>query len=60
MNKNQVNGEVKNVAGKIQEGVGKLTGNKEQQVKGVAKQGVGKVQSAVGDLQQSAADAKRR
>ncbi len=60
MNKNQVNGEVKNVAGKIQEGVGKLTGKKEQQVKGVAKQGVGKVQSAVGDLQQSAADAKRR
>ena len=59
MNKNQVNGEVKNVAGKIQEGVGKLTGNKEQQVKGIAKQISGKAQSAVGDVQQDIKDTQR-
>ena len=34
MNKDQVKGTVKDIAGKMQEEVGKLVGNKEQQVKG--------------------------
>ena len=33
MNKNQVKGAVKEVVGKVQEEVGKLAGNNEQQVK---------------------------
>jgi uncharacterized protein YjbJ (UPF0337 family) len=60
MNKNQVKGEVKNLAGKVQEGAGKLTGSKEQQVKGLGKQIAGKAQSSVGDVQQAVSDSKHR
>jgi uncharacterized protein YjbJ (UPF0337 family) len=38
MNKNQIEGSVKDVAGKVQQKVGEATGNVNQQVKGVAKQ----------------------
>lgn len=44
MNKNQVKGTVKDIAGKVQEEVGKLTGNQEQQVKGLNKQITGKAE----------------
>ena len=42
MNKDQVKGAAKDVAGRIQEEAGKLTWNKEQQAKGLAKQVSGK------------------
>lgn len=48
MNKDQVKGVVKDVAGKVQEQAGKLVGSKEQQVKGLSKQISGKVQKGVG------------
>lgn len=35
MNQNQVKGALKDVAGKVQEEVGKLVGSKEQQAKGL-------------------------
>lgn len=54
MNKDQAKGAVKDVVGKAQEQVGKVTGNKEQQAKGVVKQGEGKVQKAYGDLKEDA------
>ncbi len=54
MNKDQAKGAVKDVVGKAQEQVGKVTGSKEQQVKGVVKQGEGKVQKAYGDLKEDA------
>ena len=38
MNKDQVKGKAKDVAGKVQEKAGELTGSEEQQVKGEAKQ----------------------
>lgn len=38
MNKYQVEGEVKDLAGKVQERVGKLIGSKELQAKGLQKQ----------------------
>lgn len=53
MNKDQVKGMAKDVAGKGQEQAGKLVGSKEQQVKGLSKQIVGKVQKGVGDVKQS-------
>ena len=53
MNKDQVKGVAKDVAGKIQEKAGKLIGSKEQQVKGLSKQISGKVQKGVGDVKES-------
>jgi uncharacterized protein YjbJ (UPF0337 family) len=56
MNKDQVKGVAKDVAGKVQEQAGKLVGSKEQQVKGLSKQISGKVQKSVGDAKQSVED----
>jgi uncharacterized protein YjbJ (UPF0337 family) len=56
MNKDQVKGAAKDVAGKVQEKSGKLVGSKEQQVKGLSKQISGKVQKGVGDAKQSIKD----
>ncbi len=53
MNLDQVKGAAKNVAGKIQQKVGELTGNKTQQAKGAAKRLVGKVQVGVGNVKQA-------
>jgi uncharacterized protein YjbJ (UPF0337 family) len=49
MNKDQVNGAVKDAAGKVQEKAGKLVGSNEQRAKGLAKQAEGKTQKAFGD-----------
>ena len=38
MNKDQVNGTFKDLAGKVQEEAGKLVGSKEQQAKGLLQQ----------------------
>jgi len=59
MNKDQVKGVAKDVAGKVQEQAGKLVGSKEQQVKGLSKQISGKVQKGVGDVKQSVEDFKK-
>ncbi len=56
MNKDQVKGVVKDVAGKVQEQAGKLVGSKDQQVKGLSKQISGKVQKGFGDAEQAAED----
>ena len=53
MNKDQVKGVAKDVAGKAQEKAGKLVGSKEQQVKGLGKQISGKVQKGIGDTKES-------
>lgn len=53
MNKDQVKGGAKVVAGKVQEQAGKLLGSKKQQVKGLSKQIAGKVQKGFGDAKQS-------
>ena len=57
MNKDQVKGTAKDIAGKAQQEVGELTGSEEQQVKGLAKQGEGKVQKGVGDAKEAVKDA---
>jgi uncharacterized protein YjbJ (UPF0337 family) len=56
MNKNQVKGTVKNIAGKIQEEVGKLVGNQGQQAKGVQKQVAGKAEKHLGNIKEVAKD----
>jgi len=60
MNKDQVKGKTKNIAGKVQEQAGKLVGSKGQQVKGLSKQIAGKVQESYGDARQSAEELDRR
>jgi uncharacterized protein YjbJ (UPF0337 family) len=59
MNRDQVKGDAKNVAGKVQQKVGELTGNKTQKAKGMAKQIEGKVQKGVGDVEQALDKADR-
>jgi uncharacterized protein YjbJ (UPF0337 family) len=59
MNKDQVKGAAKDVAGKVQEEAGKLVGSKEQQIKGLSKQISGKVQKGIGDAKQAVEDIKK-
>jgi uncharacterized protein YjbJ (UPF0337 family) len=60
MNKNQIEGSLKDVTGKVQQKVGEATGNTRQQVKGVAKQIEGKVQKGVGDVEQAVDNSAKR
>jgi uncharacterized protein YjbJ (UPF0337 family) len=60
MNRDQVKGTAKDVAGKVQQKVGQLTGNKTQQLKGVAKQVEGNVQKGVGNVEQALEKADRK
>jgi len=60
MNKNQVKGTVKDVAGKVQEETGKLVGNKEQQAKGLLKQVEGKAEKKLGDVKEIVKDSARK
>ena len=57
MNKDQVNGALKDIGGKIQEETGKLVGSTEQQAKGLANQVEGKTQEKIGDLKEAVKDA---
>jgi len=59
MNKNQVKGALKDVAGKVQEEIGKLVGSKEQQVKGLGKQISGKAEKTYGDAKEVVKDANK-
>jgi len=60
MNKDQVEGKVKDVAGRIQRQAGEWADSPENQVKGAAKQAEGKLQNAWGnakDASKKASDA---
>ncbi len=61
INKDQVEGRAKELGGKVQEEIGKLTGNKTQQATGLVKEAVGAGQAKLGDLaeQAKAADKQR-
>ena len=56
MNKDQVKGVAKDMAGKVQEEAGKLVGSTEQQAKGLQKQVAGKAQKLVGDAKEALKD----
>ena len=53
MNRDQVEGTAKDVAGKVQRKVGEATGNASQQIKGGAKQVEGKSQRGAGNLEKA-------
>ncbi len=59
MNRNQVKGVAKDVAGKVQEQAGKLVGSKKQQIRGLAKQISGKAQKGAGDIEQVVKDSTK-
>jgi len=60
MNKDQVKGVAKEVAGKVQEQAASWWEARNKQIKGLSKQISGKVQKAVGDIEQSVEDLKKR
>jgi uncharacterized protein YjbJ (UPF0337 family) len=57
VNKDQFKGGTKDIAGKVQEQIGKLTGDKEQKAKGTGKQLSGKAQKEYGDAKEAVKDA---
>ena len=59
MNKDQVKGAAKDIAGKVQEEAGKLVGSKEQQIKGLGKQISGKAEKNYGDAKEVIKDANK-
>ncbi|MDO9286367.1 MAG: CsbD family protein [Aquabacterium sp.] len=56
MNKDQVKGSLKEVAGKVQKTVGEVVGNPTQQAKGAVKEAQGKAQQVLGDAKQLVKD----
>lgn len=50
MNKDQVNGRIKEVIGNVKEVAGKITDNKNLEVKGNIQKNIGKAQADFGDL----------
>jgi uncharacterized protein YjbJ (UPF0337 family) len=58
MNKDQVEGRVKEAAGKVQEVAGRIVGNPTQEVKGNIKKNVGAAQAKFGDLKSGVKDSK--
>ena len=56
MNKDRVEGKVKDIAGPVERQAGEWTGNTKAQVSGAAKQAEGKVQNAWGKAKDAAKD----
>jgi uncharacterized protein YjbJ (UPF0337 family) len=54
MDKDRVEGKVKDVAGRVERQVGEWTGDPEKQVQGAAKQAEGKVQNTWGKVKDAA------
>ena len=60
MNKDQVKGTVKDVAGKVQQKAGKAVGSEEQQAEGLGKQAAWKTQKLAGDAKEAVKDLKKK
>ena len=60
MNKDQIKGTVKDIAGRAQEKLGKVTGSQELQAKGAARQVEGKAQKGVGNVKEGVKDASKK
>ena len=58
MNKHQITGAAKDLAGKVQQEAGKLLGSMVQETKGIQKQVMGKTEMLLGDAIEIAKDAK--
>lgn len=59
MNKDQVQGSVKDAAGKVQRKIGEAVGSESQQAKGLGKQLEGKAQKAFGNAKENLKDPTR-
>lgn len=59
MNKDQVNGRVKEAKGRIKELTGKLVGNESLEAKGKVQKTLGKAQAKFGDVRQDIRDATK-
>jgi uncharacterized protein YjbJ (UPF0337 family) len=53
MNKDQLKGTAKDIAGKAQQKVGELTGSEKQQIKGLKNQAEGKVEKGIGNVKEA-------
>ena len=53
MNKDQVNGTAEKVKGKVNEVIGRATGNAKQEVKGDLQQAAGQARKNLGDVKES-------
>jgi len=60
MEKNQINGKIKQAKGKDEEEVGKIKGDKPMEIRGKAEQIVGKAQEAIGKAQGDAIKAAKK
>ncbi|MFZ6775036.1 CsbD family protein [Undibacterium sp. SXout7W] len=60
MNKDQVGGIAKDIAGKVQESTGKILGSKMQEAKGLRKQAEGKIEQKVGDIKEIAKNSTKK
>jgi uncharacterized protein YjbJ (UPF0337 family) len=60
MNKDQVKGTLKTVAGEVQQKTGQLIGSQDQQIKGLEKQVEGRTQKVVGDIEEAVKDAGKK
>jgi len=56
MNKDQIKGELKIIAGKFEEAVGGIVANPKQQLNGQSKQITGHVQKGIGNIKQAVDD----
>lgn len=54
MNKDQMKGTAENLKGKVNEAVGKATGDKSREMKGDLQQGAGEARKAYGDAKEQA------
>ncbi|MBZ5681984.1 MAG: CsbD family protein [Acidobacteriia bacterium] len=60
MNKDRVEGKVKDITGRMERQAGEWTGDEEKQAHGAMKQVEGKVQNAVGKAKDAIDDARKR
>ena len=60
MNKDQVEGTVKDAIGKAQEKAGAVTGSTKQEAKGLIKQAEGKLQKATGDVKEALKNSRHK
>ena len=58
MNKDQIKGSIKDVAGKVEKEAGKLVGSVKHQVNGAILQTEGKAQKHLGDIEKASKDAQ--
>jgi uncharacterized protein YjbJ (UPF0337 family) len=56
MNKDQIKGAAKTIAGKIQEAAGRVAGSKKQEAKGLGKQILGKARKKYGNAKKGVKD----